>query len=296
MIGKYVITTITAPAAAVIQRTAAAVGARPTPRRPSAGGGRAAGPELDHPIPNASRVRTWPAQYLLRSTWLVLAHCCAALVSSDCHWLANDGVGQLTRRCTPGPAAARSWSPRWTARRRGPRRPPWDLAGRDQAVQAGEVHGWRSGHGGDVGAGLVDLDPVAQVLRGEQPGQEVHHGRGLGRGHGAVGLLRGDAPLAVAVRAADDADRRGAGGQRGAGGGDRRLGEHAVLAGEKPAEFSCGMYQLPPHSMPTLPWVSSDSVVSGGVVWVRAASRRHSCSARCRSSWTSWPSSFHTSA
>ena len=26
------------------------------------------------------------------------------------------------------------------------------------------------------------------------------------------------------------------------------------------------MYQLPPHSMPTLPWTSSDWVLSGGVV------------------------------
>src|ERR1700739_2457619 len=31
----------------------------------------------------------------------------------------------------------------------------------------------------------------------------------------------------------------------------------------KPAEFSCGKYQLPPHSTPTLPWISSDSVDSG---------------------------------
>ena len=34
----------------------------------------------------------------------------------------------------------------------------------------------------------------------------------------------------------------------------------------KPAEFSCGKYQLPPHSTPTLPWTSSDWVDSGGVV------------------------------
>ena len=34
----------------------------------------------------------------------------------------------------------------------------------------------------------------------------------------------------------------------------------------KPAEFSCGIYQLPPHSMPTLPWISSDCGLSGGVV------------------------------
>ena len=33
---------------------------------------------------------------------------------------------------------------------------------------------------------------------------------------------------------------------------------------EKPAELSCGMYQLPPHSTPTLPWISSDWVLSGG--------------------------------
>ena len=38
----------------------------------------------------------------------------------------------------------------------------------------------------------------------------------------------------------------------------------------KPAEFSWGMYQLPPHSTPTLPWISSDSVLSGGVVAVGA--------------------------
>ena len=38
----------------------------------------------------------------------------------------------------------------------------------------------------------------------------------------------------------------------------------------KPAEFSCGMYQLPPHKMPTLPWMSSDCVLSGGVVAVGA--------------------------
>src|SRR6202035_508839 len=38
----------------------------------------------------------------------------------------------------------------------------------------------------------------------------------------------------------------------------------------KPAEFSCGKYQLPPHSTPTLPWISSDSVDSGGVVLVGA--------------------------
>ena len=37
---------------------------------------------------------------------------------------------------------------------------------------------------------------------------------------------------------------------------------------EKPAESSCGMYQLPPHKMPTLPWISSDCVLSGGVVSV----------------------------
>ena len=35
---------------------------------------------------------------------------------------------------------------------------------------------------------------------------------------------------------------------------------------EKPAELSCGMNQLPPHSTPTLPWASSDWVLSGGVV------------------------------
>src|SRR5262249_28722834 len=34
----------------------------------------------------------------------------------------------------------------------------------------------------------------------------------------------------------------------------------------KPAEFSWGNSQLPPHSTPTLPWISSDSVDSGGVV------------------------------
>src|SRR5215472_6056776 len=34
----------------------------------------------------------------------------------------------------------------------------------------------------------------------------------------------------------------------------------------KPAESSCGMYQLPPHKMPTLPWTSMDCGLSGGVV------------------------------
>src|SRR5579871_4619207 len=33
---------------------------------------------------------------------------------------------------------------------------------------------------------------------------------------------------------------------------------------EKPAELSCGKYQLPPHSTPTLPWMSRDWVDSGG--------------------------------
>ena len=34
----------------------------------------------------------------------------------------------------------------------------------------------------------------------------------------------------------------------------------------KPTELSWGMYQLPPHSSPTLPWASSDWELSGGVV------------------------------
>ena len=34
----------------------------------------------------------------------------------------------------------------------------------------------------------------------------------------------------------------------------------------KPAESSCGIHQLPPHSMPTLPWMSSGCGLSGGVV------------------------------
>src|SRR5436853_6224569 len=33
-----------------------------------------------------------------------------------------------------------------------------------------------------------------------------------------------------------------------------------------PAVFSCGMYQLPPHRTPTLPWTSSAWVLRGGVV------------------------------
>ena len=34
----------------------------------------------------------------------------------------------------------------------------------------------------------------------------------------------------------------------------------------KPAEFSCGIHQLPPHKMPTLPWMSMDCGLSGGEV------------------------------
>src|SRR5204862_7671197 len=34
----------------------------------------------------------------------------------------------------------------------------------------------------------------------------------------------------------------------------------------KPAEFSCGIRQLPPHKMPTLPWMSMDCGLSGGEV------------------------------
>ena len=34
----------------------------------------------------------------------------------------------------------------------------------------------------------------------------------------------------------------------------------------KPAELSCGIHQLPPQSMPTLPWTSSGCGLSGGVV------------------------------
>ena len=34
----------------------------------------------------------------------------------------------------------------------------------------------------------------------------------------------------------------------------------------KPAELSCGIHQLPPHSMPTLPWMSRDCGLSGGEV------------------------------
>lgn len=34
----------------------------------------------------------------------------------------------------------------------------------------------------------------------------------------------------------------------------------------KPAESSCGIHQLPPQRMPTLPWMSVDCGLSGGVV------------------------------
>ena len=34
----------------------------------------------------------------------------------------------------------------------------------------------------------------------------------------------------------------------------------------KPAEPSCGIHQLPPHSTPTLPWMSMDCGLSGGEV------------------------------
>src|SRR6185437_1414075 len=34
----------------------------------------------------------------------------------------------------------------------------------------------------------------------------------------------------------------------------------------KPAESSCGIHQLPPQRMPTLPWISMDCGLSGGEV------------------------------
>ena len=87
MVGTYVSTTSTAPAAAVSQTYRRRRRRAPEPRRPPADAGRR---PVGASIIDTERTRVTLGQYLLRSTWLVLAHCCALLVSSDCHWLAND--------------------------------------------------------------------------------------------------------------------------------------------------------------------------------------------------------------
>ena len=121
-----------------------------------------------------------------------------------------------------------------------------------------------AGLGGDVGPVPTDLQPVARCCGVSSHAMKFITVAVLA-GVIVLSALGGDAPLAVAFRAADDPDR----------GGSSASGELAVVMGGSGTPRTCGevsrvelgIHQLPPHSMPTLPWMSgtAGSAAVGGV-------------------------------